>query len=164
MDMNLPLPPKSHFKVEEVCEHTGVKPYVLRFWETEFSQLTPMVGSSGQKLYTHEDIDTVLKIKKLLFDEKLTIELAKGKLQGNITVVQEVATLVVPLTPREAHVQFEEDKGEEIHLAPVTEIVLPTPPVNNERLLMLENTLKIVKERLQENIQRIERTKSRYHW
>ncbi len=78
---NLQIPNKSHFKANEVCSLTGVKPYVLRFWESEFSQINPMSSSSGQKLYEHGDIEFIAKIKYLLFDEKMTIEKAKQELE-----------------------------------------------------------------------------------
>ena len=75
------IPNKSLFKMDEVCKITGVKPYVLRFWEAEFSEINPMVSASGQKLYEPRDIEVVGLIKKLLFKEKLTIERAKLQLQ-----------------------------------------------------------------------------------
>lgn len=63
--------------MDEVCGFTGVKPYVLRFWESEFPEISPITSASGQKLYGHKDIEAVALIKKLLFDEKLSIEKAK---------------------------------------------------------------------------------------
>ncbi len=71
------LPNKSHFKADEVCGFTGVKPYVLRFWETEFDAINPIVSSSGQKLYEQRDVEAILAIKKLLFEDKLTVEQAR---------------------------------------------------------------------------------------
>lgn len=71
------IPKKSLFKVAEVCELTGVRPYVLRFWESEFDIIAPIVGDNGQKLYEHKDIEAIGLIKKLLFEDKLTIEKAK---------------------------------------------------------------------------------------
>lgn len=71
------IPNKSHFKVNEVCNITGVKPYVLRYWETEFEQIAPKTNSSGQKMYEQKDIEAVLSVKVLLFDQKMTIEKAK---------------------------------------------------------------------------------------
>lgn len=71
------IPNKSLFKMNEVCGLTGVKPYVLRFWETEFEQISPVTSSSGQKLYEHKDIEAIALIKKFLFDDKMTIEKAK---------------------------------------------------------------------------------------
>jgi DNA-binding transcriptional MerR regulator len=77
------IPKKSFFYQEEVCSLTDVKPYVLRFWETEFEELEPIVSSSGQKLYERKDIEAVLKIKKLLFQEKMTIAKAKQSLKNS---------------------------------------------------------------------------------
>lgn len=75
------IPNKSSFKINEVCALTGVKSYVLRFWESEFSEIAPMVSSSGEKLYEYRDIETILVIKKLLFEDKLTIERAKAQMK-----------------------------------------------------------------------------------
>ena len=73
------IPNKSSFKVNEVCALTGVKSYVLRFWESEFPEIAPLMSSSGLKLYEHKDIEAILLIKKLLFDDKLSIEKAKAE-------------------------------------------------------------------------------------
>lgn len=75
------IPNKSHFKSNEVCTLTGVKPYVLRFWESEFNEIEPLMSSSGQKLFEHKDIEAIILIKKLLFEDKLTIEKAKFEIQ-----------------------------------------------------------------------------------
>ena len=75
------IPNKSSFKINEVCALTGVKSYVLRFWESEFTEIAPLTSSSGQKLYEHRDIEAILLIKKLLFDDKMTIERAKAEMK-----------------------------------------------------------------------------------
>jgi DNA-binding transcriptional MerR regulator len=74
------LPQKSHFKLDEVCGLTGVKPYVLRFWESEFPEIKPALSSSGQKLFSYRDVEVIYHIKELLFEQKLNIEQAKMKL------------------------------------------------------------------------------------
>jgi DNA-binding transcriptional MerR regulator len=71
------LPEKSHFKLDEVCSLTGVKPYVLRSWESEFEQIGPIVSSSGQKVYEHKDIEAILRIKSLVYEKKWTLEQVK---------------------------------------------------------------------------------------
>lgn len=76
------IPNKSSFKINEVCGLTGVKSYVLRFWESEFTEIAPLVSTTGQKLYEHRDIEAIMMIKKLLFDDKLTIERAKAEMKG----------------------------------------------------------------------------------
>ncbi len=67
------IPNKSNFKFQELTPITGVKPYVLRFWETEFEEICPVTSDSGQKLYARKDVEAILKIKKLLFDDKMSI-------------------------------------------------------------------------------------------
>ncbi len=74
------IPRKLFFKIGEVCQLTDTQPYVLRFWESEFPQLAPTKSRSGQRLYRRKDIDLVLEIKKLLYDEGFTIAGARKKL------------------------------------------------------------------------------------
>ena len=76
------LPEKSLFKAEEVCRLVGIKPYILRFWESEFVEISPMVSSSGKKLYERKDLRIIAVIKKLLFEEKLTIEKVKATVRN----------------------------------------------------------------------------------
>jgi DNA-binding transcriptional MerR regulator len=71
------IPNKSNFKFQELTPITGVKPYVIRFWETEFDDIAPVDSDSGQKLYARKDVEAIFKIKKLLFEEKMTIQEAK---------------------------------------------------------------------------------------
>ena len=81
MNQPIEIPNKSSFKINEVCALTGVKSYVLRFWESEFTEIAPLMSSTGLKLYEHRDIEAILIIKKLLFDDKLSIERAKGEMK-----------------------------------------------------------------------------------
>lgn len=76
------IPDKLFFRIREVTEITGVKPHVLRYWESEFSRLSPRKSRSGQRVYQKKDIETVLKIKRLLYDERYTIAGAKRRLAG----------------------------------------------------------------------------------
>lgn len=78
------IPNKSSFKVNEVCALTGIKSYVLRFWESQFSAISPLTTSSGIKLYEHRDVEAILTIKKLLFEEKLPIEKAKSFMESHL--------------------------------------------------------------------------------
>ncbi|MGH9867597.1 MAG: MerR family transcriptional regulator [Candidatus Polarisedimenticolia bacterium] len=74
------VPNKLFYKIGEVCELTDTQPYVLRFWESEFPQLAPRKNRSGQRVYQRKDIDMVIRIKKLLYDEEYTIAGARKKL------------------------------------------------------------------------------------
>lgn len=69
------------FKIGEVCRLADVQPYVLRYWETEFPSLAPGKSGGGQRLYTQREIDTILRIKQLLYTEGFTIAGAKKKLE-----------------------------------------------------------------------------------
>ena len=71
------IPQKKQYRFREVCDFTDTQPYVLRFWESEFSQLTPQKSRSGQPVYSRQDIDTVLRIKKLLQEDEQSIDGAR---------------------------------------------------------------------------------------
>ena len=71
---------KLFYKIGEVCQMTDTQPYVLRFWESEFSQLATTKIRSGQRLYRRMDVDLVGEIKKLLYDEGFTIAGVRQKL------------------------------------------------------------------------------------
>jgi DNA-binding transcriptional MerR regulator len=75
-------PSKLFYRIGEVSRLTGLEPYVLRYWETEFPQLKPDKGRSGQRLYKKKDIDNILHIKQLLYKDGYTIAGAKKKLNG----------------------------------------------------------------------------------
>jgi len=79
------IPNKLFFKIGEVCEITDTQPYVLRYWESEFPALAPAKNSSGQRIYRRRDIETVLRIKELLYDEGFTIAGAKKRLDVELT-------------------------------------------------------------------------------
>jgi DNA-binding transcriptional MerR regulator len=78
------VPNKLFFKIGEVCEITDTQPYVLRYWESEFPALAPAKNSSGQRIYRRRDIDTVLRIKQLLYEEGFTIAGAKKRLESEL--------------------------------------------------------------------------------
>jgi len=75
------IPQKEHYKLSEVCEYTDTQPYVLRFWESEFPQLSPNKSRSGQSIYSREELDLVLRIKQLLNDEEHTLDGARRRLE-----------------------------------------------------------------------------------
>jgi DNA-binding transcriptional MerR regulator len=75
------IPSKLFFKIGEVCELTDTQPYVLRYWESEFPALAPAKNNSGQRIYRRRDIETILRIKTLLYEEGFTIAGAKKKLE-----------------------------------------------------------------------------------
>jgi DNA-binding transcriptional MerR regulator len=75
-------PNKLFYRIGEVSRLSGLEQYVLRYWESEFPQLQPNKGRSGQRLYSKKDLDTVLKIKQLLYKDGFTIAGARKKMNG----------------------------------------------------------------------------------
>lgn len=73
---------KLYFKIGEAAKIVGVKPYVLRYWETEFSVLKPGKTRSKHRLYRRKDVATLMRIKQLLHDERFTIEGARRQLKS----------------------------------------------------------------------------------
>lgn len=73
---------KLFYKIGEVSQLTGLEAYVLRFWESEFPALHPKKSKGNQRVYTKREIDLILQIKKLLYQEGMTIAGAKKKLNG----------------------------------------------------------------------------------
>jgi len=76
------IPEKIYFKIGEVCELVGVQAHVLRYWETEFSILSPQKNKSGQRSYRRRDVEIALRIKQLLYNEMFTIAGARKKIQA----------------------------------------------------------------------------------
>jgi DNA-binding transcriptional MerR regulator len=75
------IPDKLYFKIGEVSELLGVEAYVLRYWETEFPILSPKKSGTGHRLYRRKDVETLLRIKHLLYNMRFTIEGARQALQ-----------------------------------------------------------------------------------
>jgi len=75
-----PYPDKLFYKIGEVSKIVGVEPYVLRYWETEFSFLKPRKNKSGQRVYIKRDVELLLDIKRLLYQERYTIEGVRKRL------------------------------------------------------------------------------------
>ena len=75
---------KLFYRIQEVSRMTGLKPYVLRYWETEFPELSPAKDQSDQRRYRQGDIDVVLAIRKLLYEERYTIEGARRRLKNEL--------------------------------------------------------------------------------
>ncbi len=84
------------FKLNEVCKLANVQPYMLRFWGTEFPQLEASKTGTGQRLYSREQVELILEVRRLLFDEGLTIAGARRK-----------------IAPLAAELKVPEDAGEE---------------------------------------------------
>ncbi len=145
------IPNKSHFTFDEVALITGVKKYVLRFWETEFDEIRPVVSSAGQKLFEHKDIEAIFQIKKLLFDQKLTIEKAKAILSQGDSVAFD----------------FEEDSLETISpvaASPASDSISKPNTQSPVRVSDANDVLGHAKEKLEAIIDLADSLKKRHNW
>jgi len=92
------IPDKLYFRIGEVGRICGLPCYVLRFWETEFPQLKPSKGSTGQRMYRRVDVENVLRVKKLLYEEGFTIAGARQHMRTESKRKQSPLPFAVPAT------------------------------------------------------------------
>ena len=90
------IPEKLYFRIGEVARLCRLPAYVLRFWETEFPQLKPVKSSTGQRMYRRRDVENVLRIKKLLYEDGFTIAGARTQLRDDTKTDKSQVTLPFP--------------------------------------------------------------------
>ena|SRR5258708_2559383 len=90
------IPDKLYFRIGEVSQLCRLPAYVLRFWETEFPQLKPVKSGTGQRMYRRKDLEAVLRIKTLLYEEGFTIAGARQQLRSDIKIEKNQAPLPFP--------------------------------------------------------------------
>jgi len=95
------IPDKLYFRIGEVSRLCGLPSYVLRFWETEFPQLKPSKGSTGQRMYRRLDVENVLRVKKLLYDQGFTIAGARQQLRAEVKRKQNDLPFIPPASRME---------------------------------------------------------------
>src|ERR1700727_3701038 len=83
------LPAKLYFRIGEVAELVGVEPHVLRYWEREFRAIRPTKSAKGQRVYSRRDVESLMRVRELLYREGFTIAGAKKKLQRSGVEPQE---------------------------------------------------------------------------
>jgi DNA-binding transcriptional MerR regulator len=93
------IPERLYFRIGEVARLCRLPAYVLRFWETEFSQLKPIKSSTGQRMYRRKDVESVLRIKKLLYEEGFTIAGARQHLRAETKSDKKQTPLPFPSAP-----------------------------------------------------------------
>lgn len=94
------IPDKLYFRIGEVSRLCGLPSYVLRFWETEFTQLKPSKSGTGQRMYRKIDVENVLRIKQLLYDQGFTIAGARQQLRAETKRKQSPLPFAVPTPGR----------------------------------------------------------------
>ena len=80
MDMDEPIAKKAYYSIGEVCDLTGLKPHVLRYWETQFELLHPIKNRAGNRVFRPKEIELILLVKHLLYERKFTIDGARQRL------------------------------------------------------------------------------------
>lgn len=100
--------PKEYDSIGEVCELVGLKPHVLRYWESQFPALSPAKNRSGNRVYLRREIDLILLVKELLHEERYTIEGAKRKL-NQLRRSGELTTATAAAVDREVLTEVRKD-------------------------------------------------------
>jgi DNA-binding transcriptional MerR regulator len=103
-------PIQEFFSIGEVCELTRLKPHVLRYWESQFRFLSPAKNRSGNRVYQRREVDLIMLVKHLLYEEKYTIEGARQKVDehrkgGDLKIVARGALTVESLEELEAELK-----------------------------------------------------------
>jgi DNA-binding transcriptional MerR regulator len=93
------IPDKLYFRIGEVAQLCRLPAYVLRFWETEFPQLKPVKGSTGQRMYRKRDVESAVRIKKLLYEDGFTIPGARVQLREEMKSERNQSALPFPANP-----------------------------------------------------------------
>lgn len=146
------IPAKRYFTIGEVSELCGVKPYVLRYWEQEFTQLRPMKRRGNRRYYQHHEVLLIRRIRELLYDQGFTISGARNRL---LESGAEPTSVVVLAT--EAEVHGEGGRAESIGAVPVAALSNPVamaelsvrPPLPaNPSLAQLRDELQSIHELL----------------
>lgn len=101
IEVQRPIPDKLFYKIGEVSRIADIEPYVLRYWETEFPFLKPRKNKSGQRVYVKKDLEFILEIKKLLYQERYTIEgvrkrFGEGSLSNKQTLEPKITESIPP--------------------------------------------------------------------
>lgn len=132
------IPNKLYFRIGEVSDLVGVKPYVLRYWESEFPDIKPSKSKSGQRLYKRRDVELLLRIKGLLYDERFTINGARKRLRDWMkSDVRGTSESVEKAPPEEGPRQLEVfdivPEGE--HASDTSYTVSPKTPRESQKVL-----------------------------
>jgi DNA-binding transcriptional MerR regulator len=88
--MTLNIPDRVFYRIKEVCNLTGLKPHVLRYWEQEFKDIKPLKSSRGQRLYKRKDLEMIFTIKNLLYEKRFTIDGAKKYMSSHKHLLDQI--------------------------------------------------------------------------
>ena len=115
-DAEIIIPDKLYFRIGEVAALCRLPAYVLRFWETEFPQLRPVKSSTGQRMYRKRDVESVVRIKKLLYDDGFTIAGARVQLREEAKSDRTQSALPSPLNPSASVAHLRNELQQILHI------------------------------------------------
>src|SRR3989338_4979722 len=95
------IPDKLYFKIGEVSDLLGLKAYVLRYWETEFPELAPVKSRTNQRLYKRKDVEVLVKIRHLLYEEKFTINGARKRIKSELKAKEDIPQMDLGLAAKD---------------------------------------------------------------
>src|SRR6201993_447045 len=110
------IPDKLYFRIGEVAHLCRLPAYVLRFWETEFPQLKPIKSSTGQRMYRKRDVESVVRIKKLLYEDGFTIAGARVQLREEIKSDRSQSALPFPMNPAASVTHMRHELQQILHI------------------------------------------------
>jgi DNA-binding transcriptional MerR regulator len=110
------IPDKLYFRIGEVASLCRLPAYVLRFWETEFPQLKPVKSSTGQRMYRKRDVESVVRIKKLLYEDGFTIAGARAQLREETKSDRSQTALPFPVNPSVSVVHLRNELQQILHI------------------------------------------------
>lgn len=110
------IPDKLYFKIGDVAKIIGVEAYVLRYWETEFPEIRPSKSRTGQRLYRKQDVEKILHIRELLYQQKFTIDGARKRLRGEAVEHRQAGEV------RQSTLQFPDEEAK-LALAKIKDVV-----------------------------------------
>jgi DNA-binding transcriptional MerR regulator len=142
MESTSRIPEKLFFRIGEVCDLIKVQPHVLRYWETEFPMLAPQKNRAGQRVYRRKDVEMVLRIRDLLYEEKFTIAGAKKRLLDE-------------MRGGSARARLAEDVAAEEKTAPQPTNDSPSPPADQSTSPQTRMVLRKLKSDLEDLLTRL---------
>ena len=159
------IPDKLYFRIGEVSDLVGVKPYVLRYWESEFQDIHPTKSKSGQRLYRRRDVEVLMAIKTLLYEERFTINGARKRLkevvrnEGNAEAATTSAvTQQTPAKPKKraaatAQPELFATETEDADSGDPTQVVIQQTPDQRKVFLKLKKDLETLLMELRGTVQ-----------
>ena len=136
-----PIPAKRYFTIGEVSELCGVKPYVLRYWEQEFTQLKPMKRRGNRRYYQHHEVLLVRRIRDLLYDQGFTISGARNRLS-------ELGQSLRGAVPLNGNLNAPEDEADEVESLPQATAAAPSAEPREFNLQQVRQELLSIRELL----------------